>query len=240
MNKSGKRIVKSFDSAASRYDAAATLQKQVAAELVSFVSDATPQTILDIGCGTGLATVCVNEAWPEARLTALDAAPSMVAATRRKLPEVQILVGDAAQVPFLPGTFDLVLSSMIGHWLSDPVQAVEAWKEICAPRGRMAVSLPVEGSLAEWKELCREAGVIDRLWPFPKASLFSGTGLCSEVRSYPRTYESAKAFLKSMKDTGADNGNPDKPPMRPADLRRVLRCSPKPFTATYQILYLHL
>lgn len=237
MSELDKKIVDSFDGAALRYDATASLQKQVAAKLMSFVRAWQPQNILDLGCGTGLVTAYVHEIWPAARLTAVDAAPSMVRVTRQKIPAAQVLVADASQIPF-QGRFDLIVSSMMLHWLAEPVRALEAWKNLLAPRGHMAVALPVEGSLSEWKNLCRHSGVVDRLWPFPRADLFSGQGFSFDVIDHPRTYESASAFLKNMKDTGADKGHPAAPPMPPAELRRVLRSSPRPFTATYRILYL--
>lgn len=53
--------------------------------------------VLDLCCGTGLSTRALLDAYPQARVVALDASPGMLTVARRKLasPRVRFLEGDA-------------------------------------------------------------------------------------------------------------------------------------------------
>jgi malonyl-CoA O-methyltransferase len=64
-----QRVARAFGKAARSYDVAAGIQAQVAETLVATASFSAPQTILDIGCGTGLVLAQTAERWPDAGLT---------------------------------------------------------------------------------------------------------------------------------------------------------------------------
>ena len=58
---SSTRIIKRFESAAHHYDAAATMQATVAAQLVEqSIFTNPPRQILDVGCGTGLVSAAIS------------------------------------------------------------------------------------------------------------------------------------------------------------------------------------
>ncbi|MDF1522867.1 MAG: class I SAM-dependent methyltransferase [Trueperaceae bacterium] len=63
--------------------------------------------VLDVGCGTGNATVPLVERGFE--VVGLDASADMLAAARTKLPDVPFVLGDVRDAP-LPGTFSLAVS----------------------------------------------------------------------------------------------------------------------------------
>ena len=224
-------IIAAFDAASHSYDGAAALQTEVAAQLIADAAELAPRAILDIGCGTGLLTALAQQHWPEAAITAIDAAPAMLDAARAKLPSVRFVEADAAAIP-LTEKFDLIVSSMVLHWLADPVAVLTQWQTLLAPGGTLLVAVPVEGSLREWNALCERYAVRGRLWRFPSPELFGGE---PKLRHHGISYATAHAFLRSMKDTGAAVPDPETAPTLPAVLRRLLLAAPKPFSATFTI-----
>ncbi|MBT9252253.1 MAG: class I SAM-dependent methyltransferase [Brockia lithotrophica] len=71
----------------------------------------TPFRILDVGCGTGgtLARVAEWGARPE-NLVGIDLLPERIARARERYPHITFYVGNAAEAPFPPESFDLVFA----------------------------------------------------------------------------------------------------------------------------------
>ena len=107
------------------YDAADVLARatseQMQARLEGIVH--APTHLLDIGCGTGRDLADLARRYPDARLSALDSAESLVAriprpANRlarlvRRAPRIDRIVGHAAALPFGNARFDMVWSNLM-------------------------------------------------------------------------------------------------------------------------------
>ena len=78
------------------------------AALCAAVAELPPARTLDLACGTGFLTAHLRGA-----VTGLDQSPKMLAVARRRLPEAELVAGDALAPPFGPGRFDRVFS---GHF----------------------------------------------------------------------------------------------------------------------------
>jgi malonyl-CoA O-methyltransferase len=233
-------IIAAFDAAADSYDAASKVQRDIARKLVARAAQslvAPPKTILDLGSGAGHVTGAALELWPAAEIVALDAAPAMLAALRVKYPDVKTLRRDASRLDGVE-RYDLILSSMMLHWLPDPRAALTQWREKHNPGGKLHVAVPVEGSLAEWRDFLRAAGLADGLWAFPPPGLGRDVAASAETIAFAASYPDARAFLQSLKRTGAHSARPGHRPIAPAALRRVLAARQGKFTATFQILFL--
>lgn len=99
--------------------------------------------LLDIGCGLadiprGLAR-WARRAGVRLSIVGIDQDPQVVthaAAASRAFPEIQIVRGDARDLPFRPGQFDYVCSSMLLHYFSseEAVALLRAWGAL-ASRG---------------------------------------------------------------------------------------------------------
>jgi malonyl-CoA O-methyltransferase len=233
-------IISAFDAAAATYDAASQVQREIARELVFRAAldfKGNPKTILDLGSGAGHVTDFALKQWPGAELTALDAAPKMLAALQGKFPAVTIIQADAA-APGAIGRYDLILSSMMAHWLPEPRQALARWLDLLSPGGRMLVALPVSGSFWEWRDACRAEGLTDGLSAFPQPGF--ATGLCesSKTIAVAAEYDDARTFLQAFRRTGARKSRPGHKPLSPANLRHLLSRQAKPFAATFKIEFL--
>ncbi len=233
-------IIRAFDAAAATYDEASQVQREIARELVMLAArahDPPPRKILDLGCGAGHVTESALRQWPQAEITALDAAPAMLAALQGKFPSVKPLCADAAD-PGAIGAYDLILSSMMLHWLPDPRAALARWRAVLEPGGKLLLAIPVAGSLNEWRDACREAGLSDGLWPFPPADFAAGLTEQAETRAFVASYPDARAFLQSFKRTGARKARPGHRPESAAALRRLLASRQDVFKATFLIAFL--
>jgi malonyl-CoA O-methyltransferase len=234
-------VVAAFDAAAATYDAWTQVQRDVARALISRAAarGVAPRTILDLGAGTGHATEYALQQWPEADLTAIDAAPAMLARLRAKFPEVITLRRDAASLEGV-GAYDLILSSMMAHWLPAPRAALADWRRRLAPSGLLYVATPVAGSLNEWRELTRACGLVDGLWSFPPGNFADGLGAKAEILEFPAIYPDARAFLRALKAAGAHKSPPGAGRAPTRALRNVLAKRSGTFTATFRIAFIGL
>jgi len=67
-------------------------------------------SVLDVGAGTGAASLAVSELWPQASITMIERDRAMSEAARDWLPEARVVAGDATQILSLP-PHDLVIAS---------------------------------------------------------------------------------------------------------------------------------
>jgi ubiquinone/menaquinone biosynthesis C-methylase UbiE len=96
---------------------------------------------LDAGCGTGF--LSFELAGRGHRVTGVDFAPGMIAEARRKATEralpVRFEEGDAEQLPFPAASFDLVISRHVLWTLPHPEAAIDEWKRVLRPGGRLVI-----------------------------------------------------------------------------------------------------
>ena len=95
--------------------------------------------VLDVGCG-GADVPRALAGWARRRalrlhITAVDQDPVAVAraaAACRSWPEIRVVRGDAARLPFTERSFDYVVSSMLLHYfgLAEAVALLRAWRSL--------------------------------------------------------------------------------------------------------------
>ena len=82
------------------------------ADVPSYVIGSKAETLLDLGCGTGLELDEIFRLHPDIRVTGIDLAPGMLARLREKHPErkLTLTVGDYLTVPLAPCAFDVAVA----------------------------------------------------------------------------------------------------------------------------------
>lgn len=139
--------VRTFDQVALSYDTSgAQFAGPVAERLVGLAKLTPGQRVLDAGCGAGaVLTRAAVAVAPGGHVTGIDLAPRMLAraateARRRRLTNIDFLLGSAGRTPFAPGVFDVVLSSLVLHLLPDPARALGHWLRLVVPGGTVGFS----------------------------------------------------------------------------------------------------
>ena len=120
----------------------ATFTTPTAAKLVKFAAITAGERVLDVGTGTGV--VAVTAARAGAQVTGLDLTPALLGHARENAQLAGVSVtwqeGDAEQLPFADGSFDVVVSQF-GHMFAPrPAHAVAEMRRVLKPGGRVAFS----------------------------------------------------------------------------------------------------
>ena len=119
-----KAVKKFFNRAAKSYDNAAILQEEVLNRLLQRLQYIRhrPETVIDIGCGTGKGVRGLQKHYPGARIFASDIAEKMLQQARsryRLLGKKRLVAADMENLPFAAHSFDLVFSSLALQWSND-------------------------------------------------------------------------------------------------------------------------
>ncbi|HTM00728.1 MAG TPA: class I SAM-dependent methyltransferase [Candidatus Omnitrophota bacterium] len=119
-----------------------TLTTPAAAQLVRHAGVRAGQRVLDVACGTGV--VAVTAARCGARATGLDLTPELLVRARENAEIAEVAIdfheGDAEELPFPAGAFDVVLSEF-GHMFAPrPEVALAEMLRVLKPGGTLAFS----------------------------------------------------------------------------------------------------
>ena len=98
--------------------------------------------LLDVGSGDGTFSKVAREAGAQVR--AIDFADSMVDATARRA-AVPVVRGSADALPFGTSTFDIVTALDIIEHLYQPEQALQEFRRVLAPNGRLLLGTDRDG-----------------------------------------------------------------------------------------------
>jgi SAM-dependent methyltransferase len=118
----------------------APMTTPVAAQLVKHANVHTGQSVLDVGCGTGV--VAVTAARLGAQVTGVDLTPALLELARENAQIAGVKIdwreGDVENLPFADGAFDVVLSRF-GHMFAPrPETATAEMLRVLKPGGTVA------------------------------------------------------------------------------------------------------
>jgi trans-aconitate 2-methyltransferase len=99
------------------------------------------RSVIDLGCGPGNSTEVLAARYPEARVAGIDSSPDMIAAARRRLPQVNFAVDDVQDCK-LGGPFDVILANAVLQWVPDHATLLPELIGMLAPHGALAVQMP--------------------------------------------------------------------------------------------------
>jgi malonyl-CoA O-methyltransferase len=154
-----KTVRSSFDRAAATYDEWADLQRHLISDLMKILPERRFDSVLEIGCGTGLLTSFLEQEPGFRNVIATDISFNMLkkAGLKTDGKSVSFIAADAALLPgVLRGKFDLVISNSALHWLMDEFAgAMPLLFELMLPQGVFAASVFTKESLWELKTVLK-------------------------------------------------------------------------------------
>jgi SAM-dependent methyltransferase len=104
-------------------------------------------SLLDVGCGWGVASIVIAQAWPQARVTGIDIDDASIAHARKRAAEAGVashITFDVADSTAMSGgPYDVVLFTDSLHDMGDPVAAISEAKRVLAPDGVVVVVEPL-------------------------------------------------------------------------------------------------
>lgn len=116
------------------------------ADLVARIGAQSPELVLDLGCGNGIATLSLAERWPGARVVGVDNSPEMLDAARAKDPEgrVEWVEADLSSwdIGSLGSAPDVIVSNATLQWVPMHLPLIEQWSAALAPEGWFALQVP--------------------------------------------------------------------------------------------------
>lgn len=134
--------MKKFDQDASDYEA--TSDGQFCARAYPAILDelnrGENQTILDVGCGTGIILSGANKG---SRLYGLDLSANMINEAKKKLGnQAELVVGDAEKLPWREELFDTVLCTFSFHHYPNPNAVLSEIHRVLKDGGRLLLADP--------------------------------------------------------------------------------------------------
>jgi malonyl-CoA O-methyltransferase len=208
--------------ASATYDEYAVLQTRVRGELIRRLDwiAFTPQTVLDLGCGTGQGAIALAARWPGARIIAADASPGMLGQLARHdaAGRIERLCADARALPLADASVDLVFSNLMLQWCDDLDAAFAEVARVLRPRGLFTFTTLGPDTLVELRDAWRAADPGEHVIPFTDMHDI-GDGLVRaglaepvlDVLRYTLTYPDLHALARDLKATGAGNAMAGRP-----------------------------
>lgn len=235
-NSRNSAVQRQFNRSAISYDTHAHVQRSMANQLARSLAEwknkglPSEPSILEIGCGTGALTQIVVNAWPSAKITAIDIAPEMIelaskrfrsahpGSRNRAADRLRFLQADietwAAAAP--ESSVDIIVSNACFQWLSSPQKTLSQLRRMLRPGGLLLFTTFGPDTFREMHEAFNEVYRVNGLEPQRHGLSFASpvqweimlqeSGYSSfncERSIHKEKYASAKDFLYSVKGMGA-------------------------------------
>ena len=158
-----RAVYRTFDRIAGRYDEHAALEQEVGSRLLERLEfhRLPPQRIVDLGCGTGLASAALKARFRKAQVIGLDSSRMMLAQLQGRsglLRPLKAVCADFSALPLPERSAELIFSNLAFQWSSDLKMLFAEIRRVLAPGGMLLFSSLGPGSLGELRAALAEIG----------------------------------------------------------------------------------
>ncbi|MCS4236143.1 malonyl-ACP O-methyltransferase BioC [Stenotrophomonas rhizophila] len=218
-----RHVRRAFSRAASSYDAAAALQREVEKRLLEsldYLEDRQPQVVLDIGSGTGHASAAMKKRWPKAQVIALDLAEPMLREAKKQAgwwKPFSRVCADAQALPLLDQSVDVIYSNLCLQWVDDLPAVFAGFRRALKPGGLLLCSTFGPDTLIELREAFAQADAVPHVSRFAPIAQFGDALMMSGFRDpvldrdlFTLTYDDLTALMRELQAIGATNARHDR------------------------------
>ena len=243
-------IRNNFNSASSNYDDNAFLQNEIAnrlAEKLKVIS-IKPQTIIDLGSGTGFLSNKTAEIFPNANLVCVDFAQKSLL----KNPQNLKVCADAYELPFASNSVDFIVSNLMMQWCPDLKTLFNECFRVLKPQGLFLFTTFGPDTLKElkrsWSAVDSSAHVNNFIDMHDIGDQMLQSGFQSpimEMENITLTYEKVLDLMHDLKSIGAQNvSNRSKTLTGKTKFKKMIEMyesyrSDGKLPATYEVIYGH-
>jgi len=218
-----RQLRRSFERAATTYDEAAVLQREIcrrALERLDLVKLA-PELVLDAGSGTGFAAQALARRYPRATVVEFDIAPAMLQTARARLPSWKkwigrrrelFVCGDNEQLPVRTGTVGMFWSNLAFQWVNDLTRIFSECQRVLRPGGLLIFTTFGPDTLKELRQaFAGDAGRVhvNRFYDMHDiGDMLVQAGFADPVMDMEQvtlTYGDVATLMRELKAIGAHN-----------------------------------
>jgi malonyl-CoA O-methyltransferase len=209
-----KLIYKRRQRAAETYNQAALVQREIIGRLVERLEYMLikPETVLDIGAGTGYGTALLQQLYPDATVLAVDISEAMLQQNNAD----QRICADVLHLPFADHSQQLVVANLVLHWLSDPQLLLKEIARVLHPQGVLLLTAMGLDTLIECRtafaQVDNNPHVHDFLDMHDVGDMLLQLGFTDPVvdmQTLTVNYKDANQLFNDLRQLGATNAHAD-------------------------------
>ena len=119
------------------------------------------ECVLDVGCGTGFMMHQIEGG----RVVGTDLSTGALKIARERLPDHELLRGDAMRLPFCDDAFDKAMCTEVIEHIPDPRALLLELRRVVRPDGFIIVTIPNERLINQFKVVLQVTGIFDLMFP---------------------------------------------------------------------------
>ena len=212
-----EQIEKQFDRAAATYDSVASLQRQMADQLLTSIPSSFEGPLVDLGCGTGDLLEKLSQRTSATNLTGIDISSAMLERVQLRVPQAHVIKADLASLPLEDESCQWAVSNAAIQWC-DSASVFSELRRILRPDGQAFISTFGPDTMKQWRSTLASVSGGDRVHSFQSVEQLTAqlksagfTSVESKTETVDLRFDSVATMFDSVRKLGATNARRDRP-----------------------------
>lgn len=238
-----RKVQEKFSAASNTYNDVAHVQKESALILVKKLQESimgfNPETILDLGTGTGYVTEALLQHYPSSFYSLNDIAPGMISFVQNKFKhhsKFSFYESDMENGNFEP--HNLIISNFSMQWVENLEMTIQ---KFYLKSDVFAFSCLLDRTFREWNNILKDFGLSLALKQYPTENNLTNflykLGAKHHyfyVKEFQVNFKNIRAFFNYLKKLGASASDTKIPPQ---EMVRIIKNHNLRFSLTYKIFF---